>query len=155
MGIYLESYSFLRMINVQIIEKIQAWGHNNILCTHKTTIELTKETNLTRRGDCVLAVGASKGCLDLTPDLKNKIKTGKKFKVKLEVDDIQDFFYGFGNKELKLLDKNDIVFRKSSFISDRTVLINCSKSSKELDRELIDKLKNPRKKLDLIFELIE
>jgi hypothetical protein len=141
------------MIKVPIIEKIQAWGHDNILCTHKTTIEITKESNLTRRGDCVLAVGASKACLDLTPDLKSKIKNGKKFKVKLEVDNIQDSFYGFGDKELKLLDKNDIVFRKSSFICDRTALINCSKSSKELSRELIEKLKNPKKKLSLMFEL--
>jgi hypothetical protein len=143
------------MIKVPIIEKIQAWGHNNILCTHKTTIEITKERNLTRRGDCVLAVGASKACLDLTPDLKSKIKNGKKFKVKLEVDNLQDSFYGFGDKELKLLDKNDMVFRKSSFICDRTALINCSKSSKELSRELVEKLKNPKKKLALMFKLIE
>ncbi len=137
------------------IEKIYAWGHKNILCTHKTTIEITKETDLTKRGDCVLAVGASKACLDLTPELKNKIKNEKKFKVKLELDDIQDYFYGFGNKELKLLDKSDMVFRKSSFICDRTVLINCSKSSKELSRELVNKLKNPKKKLSLMFEVNE
>jgi hypothetical protein len=110
---------------------------------------------LTKRGDCVLAVGASKACLDLAPDLKNKIKNGIKFKVKLEVEDIQDFFYGFGNKELKLLDKNDMVFRKSSFICDRTVLTNCSKSSKELNRELVENLKNPKKKLILMFEVTE
>ncbi|MBY8983792.1 MAG: DUF371 domain-containing protein [Candidatus Lokiarchaeota archaeon] len=138
-----------------IIEKIYAWGHENILCTHRSTIEITKETNLTMRGDCVLAVGASKACLDLTADFKHKIKNGKKFKVKLEVDDIQDFFYGFGNKDLKLLDKSDVVFRKSAFICDRTVLINCSKSSKELSRELISKLENPEKKISLTFEVDE
>ena len=135
-----------------IIENIYAWGHENILCTHKTTIEITKETNLTKKGDCVLAVKASKACFDLTPDLKNKIKNGNKFKVLLKVDEVQDYFYGFGNKELKLSDKTDMVFRKSDFICERTVLINCSKSSKELSRELIDKLKNPETKLSLTFE---
>ena len=138
-----------------IIEKIYAWGHENILCTHRTTIELTKETNLTKKGDCVLAVKASKACFDLAPELKNQIKNGNKFKVKLEVDDIQDYFYGFGNKELKLIDKSDMVFRKSDFICDRTVLINCSKSSKELSRELIERLKNPEKKLSLMIEVNE
>ncbi|MCK4287422.1 MAG: DUF371 domain-containing protein, partial [Candidatus Lokiarchaeota archaeon] len=64
-------------------------------------------------------------------------------------------FYGFGNKELKLQDKSDMVFRKSDFICDRTVLINCSKSSNELSRELIDKLKNPERKLSLTFEVNE
>ena len=138
-----------------IIEKIYALGHENILCTHRSTIEITKEINLTQRGDCVLAVKASKACFDLTPDLKHKIKNGEKFKVKLEVDNLQDYFYGFGNKELKLQDKSDMVFRKSDFICDRTVLINCSKSSKELSRELISKLKNPQKKLSLLFEVDE
>ncbi|MHA1990677.1 MAG: DUF371 domain-containing protein [Candidatus Hodarchaeales archaeon] len=138
-----------------IIEKIYAWGHTNIFCTHGTTIELTKEASLTKKGDCVLAVKSSKSCFDLTPDLKNLIKKGKKFIVKLKVDEVQDYFYGFGNKELKLLDKYDIVFRKSDFICDRTILINCSKSSKELSRKLIDKLKHPEIKLSITFEVYE
>lgn len=138
-----------------IIEKIYAWGHANIFCTHGTTIEITKETSLTRKGDCVLGVKASKACFDLTPDLKNLIKKGKRFKVKLKIDEVQDCFYGFGNKELKLLDKTDMVFRKSVFICDRTVLISCSKSSKELSRKLIDKLKHPEIKLSITFEVYE
>ena len=138
-----------------IVEEIYAWGHENILCSHRTTIEITKESKLTKKGDCVLAVSASKACFDLTPDLKNQIKNGYRFKVKLKIDEIQDYFYGFGNKDLKLLDKNDMVFRKSDFICERTVLINCSKSSKELSRELIDKLKNPKRKLSLTFEVNE
>jgi hypothetical protein len=138
-----------------IIEKIYAWGHENILCTHRTTIEITKETSLTRKGDCVLAVKASKACYDLTPDLRYQIKSGNRFKVKLKIDGVQDYFFGFGNKDLKLLDKKDMVFRKSDFICERTVLINCSKSSKELSRELIDKLKNHETKISLTFEVDE
>jgi len=140
---------------VTIIEKIYAWGHKNILCTHRTTIEITKETNLTKMGDCVIAVKASKACFDLTHELKNQIKNGNRLKVKLKVEEAEDYFYGFGNKELKLSDKIDMVFRKSDYICDRTVLINCSKSSNELSRELIDKLKNPERKLSLTFEVNE
>ncbi len=138
-----------------IIEKIYAWGHTNILCTHRTTIEIIKGKNLTKKGDCVLAVNASKACFDLTPDLKNQIKSGNRFKIILKVDGEQDYFYGFGNKDLKLLDKNDMVFRKSFFICERTVLINCSKSSKELSRKLIDNLKHPEKKLTITFKVNE
>ena len=138
-----------------IIEKIYAWGHENILCTHRTTIELTKETKLTKKGDCVLAVKASKACYDLTIDLKNQIKNRNKFRVKLEAEGIQDYFFGFGNENLKLLNKNHMVFRKSDFICGRTVLINCSKSSTELSRKLIGKLKNPKTKISLAFEVDE
>jgi len=138
-----------------IIEKIYAWGHENILCTHRTTIEITKEINLTKNGDCILAVKASKACYDLSPNLKSQIKSRNRFKIKLKVGKVQDYFYGFGNENLKLLDKKDMVFRKSDFICERTVLINCSKSSKELSRELIDKLKNPETKIFLTFEVDE
>ncbi|MFW9901818.1 MAG: DUF371 domain-containing protein [Candidatus Thorarchaeota archaeon] len=136
-----------------ILETITAYGHENILCTHSTTIEITKEKSLTKKGNCIIGIGASKACYDLNNNLKTKIKNGTKFKITLKIENLQDSFYGFGNKELKLLDKNDMVFRKSNFICDRTVLINCSKSSYEINRELIDKLKISGSKLSIIFDL--
>lgn len=138
-----------------VVERIQAWGHENILCTHNTTIEITKSKNLTKKGDCIIGVNASKACNDLTPEFKIHIKDGKKFKVILKVNDTQDYFYGFGNKRLRLLDKKDMVFRKSNFICDRTVLINCSKSSAEINRDLFGTLMNPNTKLSIIIEVDE
>jgi len=138
-----------------IIERIHAWGHENILCTHNSTIEITKDKSLTKMGDCIIGVNASKACNDLTLEIKNQIKSGKKFKVILNVEDIQEYFYGFGNKKLRLLDTNEMVFRKSNFICDRTVLINCSKSSIELNRDLTRTLRNPKTKLLISFEVDE
>jgi len=125
------------------------------LGTHNTTIELTKDKNLTKKGNCIIGINATKACVDLSPDLKKSLKNGNKIKITLKIDDFQDYFYGFGSKELRLLDKDDIVFRKSSYICDRTILINCTKPSSELNRELIEKLKIPRNKLSIIFELNE
>lgn len=138
-----------------ILETISAYGHENILCTHSTTIEITKEKSLTKKGNCIIGINASKGCFDLNHHVKKKIKDGNKIKITLKIENLQDSFFGFGNKELGLLDKNDMVFRKSDFICDRTVLINCTKSSKEIKRELIEKLKDPGKKLSIIFEINE
>jgi len=138
-----------------IIERIHAWGHENILCTHNSTIEITKDKSLTKKGDCIIGVNASKACNDLTLEIKNQIRSGKKFKVILNVEDIQEYFYGFGNKKLRLLDKKDMVFRKSNFICDRTVLISCSKSSNELSRDLTRTLKNPKTKLLINLEVDE
>ncbi len=86
-----------------IIERIHAWGHENILSTHRTTIEITKDKNLTKKGDCIIGVNASKACIDLTKEFKIQIKNGTKFKVILKANDIQDCFYGYGNKKLRLL----------------------------------------------------
>ena len=52
-----------------------------------------------------------------------------------------------------LTHEKDMVFRKSNYICNRTVLINCSKASSELNRDLIDKLKKTDKKFTLLFEL--
>jgi len=136
-----------------ILEKIFAFGHENILCSHKTTIELTKHNYLTKRGNCVLGINASKGCIDLNEDLKQLIKDKKKIKVTIMVGELSDSFYGFGDNELKLLDENDIVFRKSSFICDRTILINCTKSSNDLNRDLIEKLKISGNQFIVLFEI--
>ncbi|MFW9874296.1 MAG: DUF371 domain-containing protein [Candidatus Thorarchaeota archaeon] len=138
-----------------VIERIHAYGHENVLCTHNSTVEITKHKNLTIKGDCIIGVNASKACSDLSPELKNYIKSEKKITVILKVDNKQDYFFGFGNKKLLLLDKNDIVFRKSNFICERTVLINCSKSSIELKRDLIRTLTNPKAKLLISFEVNE
>lgn len=138
-----------------VLEKIQAWGHENIKCTHHTTIELTKDKSLSKSGDCIIGVNATKACNGLSEKLKAQIQSGKRFHVILKVDDFQDSFYGFGSNKLLLLDKSDIVFRKSTFICDRTVLINCSKSSFDIDRKLVGKLKNSNRKLLIIFEVDE
>jgi len=138
-----------------ILEKVSAYGHENIICNHSTTIEITKEKSLTKMGNCIIGINASKACFDLNQNLKQIIKNESKIKITLRIENLQDFFFGFGSKELRLLDKNDMVFRKSSFICNRTVLINCTKSSNEINRELIEKLKTPGKKLSIIFEINE
>ena len=138
---------------MNILEKISAYGHENILCTHSTTIELTKENSVSKKGNCILGIKATKSCIDLNPILKKNIINEKKIKVSIRAEKLTDSFYGFGNKYLTLLDNKDLVFRKSSYICDRTVLINCSKSSNDLIRKLIKKLKNPTIKFSVIFEV--
>ena len=136
-----------------VLDKIYAYGHENILCSHKRTIEITKDKDLTKKGNCIIGINASKACHDLEPKLKEAIINENKIKVILEVDNKKDYFYGFGNKNLTLLSKKDMVFRKSEFISDRTVLINCTKSSNNLKQELIEALRYPRKQLSIQFEI--
>lgn len=136
-----------------VLDKIYAYGHENILCSHKTTIEITKDKDLTEKGNCIVGINASKACYDLDPKLKETIINERKIKVILEVENIKDYFYGFGHKNLRLLDKKDIVFRKSNYICDRTVLINSTKSSNDLKQELIEALKHPGKRILIIFEI--
>jgi len=136
---------------MRILDKIIAYGHPNIRCTHDSTIEITKEKNLTVRGNCILGVKATKACYDLSDELKNHIWNQEKITVLFEADEYKDEFIGFGNKKLLLTNKNEIVFRTSKFICDRTILIKCSKSSSKLNRELINTLTTFNKKIKISF----
>lgn len=140
---------------MKITEKIYAYGHENVLGIHNTTIEITKNTNLTAKGDCIIAINATKACSDLKPDLKKKIKNGSKFVITLRVDHLSDTFEGYGSKNLMLLDEEDMVFRKSTFVCDRTILINCTKAAVDIKRDLIERLTNPGKKLSITIEVNE
>lgn len=146
------SYYFSKLIKyMDIMEEITAYGHKNIICSHKSTIELTKADYLTKKGTCILGINCSKACADISSDLKDLIHRGKKVNVLIKVDDVEDQFYGFGDPNLTLLDEKDMVFRKSNFICSRTILIKCSKASNELNQKLIDKLKIPEKKITVTF----
>ncbi|NVM34806.1 MAG: DUF371 domain-containing protein [Candidatus Lokiarchaeota archaeon] len=136
---------------MEIREEITAYGHENIQCSHKSTIELTKEDHLTKKGNCILGINCSKACVDLNSEFKDIIRKGKKINVMIKVDDLKDQFYGYGDPNMTLLDEKDIVFRKSNFICNRTILIKCNKASCELDKKLIEKLRIPGKKIKILF----
>ena len=136
-----------------IIDTIDIMGHPFIQCIHNTTIEITKDNYLTKKGTCILGIKASKACYDLNPLLKKKIKNGEKIDVIIKVDEMSDSFCGYGNRKLTLLSKKDIVFRKSDFICDRTILINCTKSSNELSRNIIKRLVKPKKQFSILFKV--
>ena len=137
---------------MNILDTILAYGHPLVKCSHNTTIEVTKEDYLTEKGSCILGIKASKACKDLSAELKDKIRSGDAIRVLIEVDDIIETFIGYGDEKLNLKNENEMVFRKSSYICDRTVLIKCTKSSMDLNRELIKKLNAPNKKFVIKFQ---
>ncbi len=137
---------------MNVLDTIKAYGHKNVQCCHKTTIEITKDNFLTKKGNCILGINASKACSDLNLELRNYIKNGKKIKVIIKGKSVSDSFYGYGNKNLSLKDTDDLVFRKSDYICDRTILIKCTKSSDDLSRDLIKEIREKRIEFLVIFE---
>ncbi|UYP46522.1 hypothetical protein NEF87_002807 [Candidatus Lokiarchaeum ossiferum] len=134
-----------------ILDEIYAFGHKNVLGTHRSTIEITTEKFLTPRGNCIIATRSTKAVGNFSPELKKAIQKGAKIKVSLSAGPYQDFFFGFGNKFLNMTSEISIVFRLSEFISDRTALINCSKNAAEINRNLISYLQNPHNQLHVRF----
>lgn len=134
-----------------LLDEIFANGHPNVLGTHRTTIEITTEDFLTFRGNCIIGISSSKSVKDFNLELKEAIQKGHHIEVEFIAGPYKELIIGDGNKNLTLTNSISMVFRLSEYISNRTALINCSKSSIELDRNLINYLKDPLHKLIIRF----
>ena len=125
--------------------EIEFSGHENICANHQKTIEITKESNLTPRGDCIVGVNAKYSCADLPEELKNKLKIPESkvtFSIKVGKDDF--VIEGKGHPDLILTHTEDIVIRKSDFICPRTLAVKCDKASDLLPRSMVKQLQDPK-----------
>jgi len=120
---------------------IKAKGHSLIKATHKSTFEITKDNYLTPRGDCIIGICASHAVYDLPKELKDHLKSGGKIKIILEVNGERDEIIAYGHPNLELTDRKSIVVRKSDYIDARTLAIKASKAAKDINRSLIEKLR--------------
>ena len=127
--------------------EIEFFGHENIRSTHKKTIEITKDSNLTTKGDCIVGVRATASCYDIPQSIKQKLKDpNSRARFTITVNDQQFIVEGKGHIDLTLSHKEDIVIRKSDFVCPRTLAVKCDKASDELPREMIKLLQDPNTK---------
>jgi hypothetical protein len=56
-----------------------------------------------------------------------------------------------GDPRLSLTHPTDMVIRKSTHISGRTLAIHADKAANDLSRKLVEKLKNPKQKVKIIL----
>ena len=111
-------------------------GHPNVLATHKTTLEFTKDLYLTKAGDCIVGISAYFE-LDKIKQFLNR----NKVRIKIKIDDIEEIITAVPNPGFD--DEKEIVVRLGNFTSERTFAVNADKSASMLSRSLIHKLKNP------------
>jgi len=134
-----------------MIYKFTACGHPNVLATHKTTLEFTKDKALTLKGDCIAGVNSD---FELSK-LKEFIERAKSSKIKITITPT-------GNKKIKEIiyaevnpgfnSNEEIVVRKTGFISERTFAINADTAACNLSRGLIGYLDNKGSKVYVIIE---
>ena len=124
-------------------EVIHAHGHENILATHTTTFEITKKSSVSKGGNCIIAVGATKSAADLHPRFKKIARSeSARITITIEADTIVDFVEAEGEQRLLPLHPTDIVIRMSDYICGRTVAIRADKAAADLSRRLVEKLKS-------------
>ena len=129
---------------MRIVENFHAYGHPNVTAKNRTTFEFTKERHLTRRGDCILAVGSDKGAIDLSEEFKSLAQDEEsRIQAIVKVGTLEVVVSGYGSSRLTFLHPLDMVGRRSEFICDRTLLIRSDKAASDFPKEFVKELTNP------------
>lgn len=132
----------------EVSEVVFGFGHANIQATHGATLEFTKDTHVSKNGDCILVVSVDKGLADLSGEFREKMREPHaKLTITIQADDLTEQVQAHGSPKLTLAHPNEMVIRKSDFASDRTLAVHADKAAKDLSRALVKKLKNPRQKV--------
>lgn len=133
---------------MEVTEIILGYGHENIQAAHKTTLEITKEAQLSRRGDCIIAVSADKTMADFSSEFKENLHKEKaKIMILIEAGDAAEVVNAFGSPRLILTHPTDMVVRKSNYICSRTFAIQADKAACDLSRDLVKRLRNSKQKV--------
>ena len=125
-----------------------AYGHKNILGTHKKTLEFTKDKDLSLNGDCIVGVKAD---FDLEK-IKEFIKSGNKVKIILTLEEISETINATVNDLFN--DNTELVIRKSNMATERTFGILADKAAFDLSREFVKLLKNLEQEMKVVISLI-
>lgn len=131
--------------------RFTAYGHPNIRATHKTTLEFTKDSDLTVEGDCIVGVKA-----DFDPlKLREFVKSCGESKMRMMI------FVQVGKKKFEetiearpntlFNDAHEVVVRKTDFRSGRTLAMHADKAAFELDRVLVESLRNSGQKIEIVL----
>lgn len=130
---------------MRITEELSATGHPSITAKHHTTFEITRESDLTRRGDCIIAANATRGLSDFSKQFLSLCKNdASKIVLEFETVGMKEVIEGRGSLRLPLSHEREIVGRRSSFVSDRTLMIRADKAAFDIDRDLVRALKSSK-----------
>jgi hypothetical protein len=131
-----------------VIIVIFAHGHENIQATHETTFEITKEPTLTKRGDCIIAVEATKGAADLPFEFKEGArKKGAQITITIEAGELKEIVRAKGSPRLLFTHPTDLVVRKTDYVCGRTLAIRADKAASDFSRKLVEKIRGSSQRI--------
>lgn len=138
---------------MRMAETLQASGHPRIRASHRTTLEITKDAHLTERGECIVAVNASKGAADLSPEFARLVRNNAaQITLTIKAADLSEAITGRGHIRMTLTHPTDLVLRKSNYVCPRTLMIQANKSASDLSRRFVKVLRE--RTSEIIIEIV-
>lgn len=122
----------------------KAYGHPNMRALHKLTLEFTKDTELTPKGDCIIGVNADFRLKDIKPLLSHQ-----RLKMNISI--------GGETKTLTFkpnpgfCSDHEIVVRLGTFLSDRTLGTDAELAAKHF-HDWLPRLIKPNQ--EIIVEIV-
>ncbi len=137
-------------MHTSLKEVILGQGHANVLATHRTTLEFTKEKHLSKMGDCIVAIGANKAVADLGDEFRKSLTNDSaRLTILVEAGGISEEINARGSSRLTLAHEKDVVIRKSDYVSTRTLAVHADKAANDLSREFVERLKDPKQEVKI------
>ncbi|MFW9798031.1 MAG: DUF371 domain-containing protein [Candidatus Thorarchaeota archaeon] len=122
--------------------QFKAYGHENIIGEHRTTVELTSEDHLTKRGTCIVGIRAGITLDQLDSTIKQlAMSPDTQITLRMTVSGLTEEVTGTGSHGLTYTDSTSMVARTSTYECERTLMVNADKAASDLSREFIDRLK--------------
>ncbi len=112
-------------------------GHRNILSTHRRTVEFTKDSELTKEGDCILGVRA-----DFELEQLQRFLNCSRVSITISTGNASDTITAIPNR--KFSSGHELVIRMGEFNSERTFAVRADKAASSLNRALVAALKSGR-----------
>ena len=107
---------------------------------------ITKDSELTTRGDCIVAVGLNKGPSEISSKFKEMIQfSDSSITLTMRVDGFRFDVTGSGDPCLNLKHRTDMVVRRSRYVDDRTLMVQSDAAAIDIPRSFVDLLKDEEK----------
>jgi hypothetical protein len=118
-----------------------AHGHVNVTARHRTTIEITTESHLTPRGDCIIGVSSEASASSLPEWLKEGLRDSNSVIVLLLcAGGLCDSVLGRGDPRITADNDVKMIVRRSDYVESSTIMTRSSKAAADLNRELVSRL---------------
>lgn len=123
-------------------EVIRGSGHEHVRATHESTLEITTDDWLTPAGDCIVGINANRAPTSFsTSFIETAQSTSAKITLTLTVGDRKTKLVGRGDPELSFSSDRCMVARTSSYIDERTIMIESDRAASDLDRDMVHALR--------------
>ena len=119
-------------------ETVRAHGHEHVAGEHQSTLELTTDDYLTPAGDCILGIEADRAPADFDDDFVDACRDPEAtITLVLDADGHRETVTGSGHPDLVFENDRSMVARTSTYVDDRTILVDADKAAADVDRDLV------------------